>query len=167
MHTAAQQRVKAVMSGFTCHILMPEQASTVYPLVREAVPALDLRTWLRFAKRITNPRRASQEGIMVVRRNSRPMPCGLFVYRRENDLTHGPTLVAEHFIAVDVLDAEPAMRALVAELDTLAEALGCHAIRAMVLGQSSLVASGLRDAGHQPEGATLWKPLHRPHEAGG
>jgi len=51
------------------------------------------------------------------------------------------------------------MRALIAGLDDLAESLGCTAIRAMVLGQTSLVAAGLREAGHRPEGATLWKQL--------
>jgi hypothetical protein len=42
---------------------------------------------------------------------------------------------------------------------SLAEQLGCSAIRTMVLGQSSLAASGLYAAGHRPEGATLWKPV--------
>ena len=51
------------------------------------------------------------------------------------------------------------MRALIDELDLLAKQLGCSAIRAMVLGDASLVATGLREAGHRPEGATLWKQL--------
>ena len=37
------------------------------------------------------------------------------------------------------------MRALIAGLDALAERLGCTAIRAMVLGQTSLVAAGRGD----------------------
>jgi hypothetical protein len=147
------------MSAFTCHNLLPEQAASVFPLVREAVPGLDLKTWLRFARRIANPRRAGQGGIIVVQRRARPMPCGLFVYHRDHDLAHGPILIAEHFVAMDVLDAEPVMRALIGGLDTLAERLGCTAIRAVVLGQTSLVAAGLRAAGHRPEGATLWKPV--------
>lgn len=147
------------MSAFTCQNLLPEQAAHVFPLMREAVPGLDLKTWLRFARKITNPRRAAHGGIIVVQRRARPMPCGLFVYHRDHDLAHGPILVAEHFVAMDLLDAEPVMRALIAGLDTLARHLGCTAIRAMVLGQTSLVAAGLRAAGHRPEGATLWKQL--------
>ena len=72
---------------------------------------------------------------------------------------HGPTLVAEHIVALDLLDPAPVMRALIEELDRLAKELDCSAIRAMVLGQESLVATGLRAAGHRPEGATLWKRL--------
>jgi hypothetical protein len=147
------------MSAFTFQNLLPEQAATVFPLVREAVPGLDLRTWLRFAKKVTDPRRASRTGIIVVQRRARPMPCGLFVYHRDHDLAHGPILVVEHFVAMDMLDPGPVMRALIDGLDTLAGRLGCAAIRAMVLGQTSLVAAGLREAGHRPEGATLWKQL--------
>jgi hypothetical protein len=147
------------MSAFTCQDLLPDQAATVFPLMREAVPGLDLKTWLRFAKQVTNPRRAAPAGIIVVRRRARSMPCGLFVYHRDRDLAHGPILVVEHFVAVDLLDPEPVMRALIDGLDALAGRLGCTAIRAMVLGQTSLVAAGLRAAGHRPEGATLWKQL--------
>ena len=149
----------ASMSAFTCNNLLPDQVHTVYPLVREVVPTLDLKTWMRIAKRIANPRRADQGGIRVVFRSPRQLPCGLFLYRREHDLAHGPILIAEHMVAVDVLDPQSVMSALVNELDALAERLGCSAIRTMVLGQTSLAASGLYAAGHRPEGATLWKPI--------
>ncbi len=147
------------MSGFTCKNLSPDEVHTVYPLVREVVPNLDLRTWARIARRACNPKRAGQGGIRVVLRHPRPLPCGLFLYRREHDLAHGPILIAEHMVAIDVLDPESVMTALVSELDALAERLGCVAIRTMVLGQASLAASGLYAAGHRPEGATLWKPI--------
>lgn len=149
----------ASMSGFTCKNLSPELVHTVYPLVREVVPTLDLKTWTRASKRLANPRRADQSGIRVVLRSPRQLPCGLFVYRREHDLAHGPILVAEHMVAVDVLDPQPVMSALVSDLEALAERLGCSAIRTMVLGHASLAASGLYAAGHRPEGATLWKPV--------
>lgn len=147
------------MPGFTCQNLTAEQVHTVYPLVREAVPALDLKTWTRFAKRVANSRRTDQSGIRVVLRRPRQLPCGVFLYRREHDLTHGPIMVAEHMVAVDVLDSQSVMKVLVGDLEALAERLGCAAIRTMVLGQASLAASGLYAAGHRPEGATLWKPI--------
>jgi hypothetical protein len=150
------------MSGLSCHPLPPAQASTVFPLVREAIPGIDLRTWLRFARRAGDPRRAPREGIIVVVRSPRPMPCGLFVYRKEQELGHGDVLIAEHFVAVDVLDAEPVMQALIAELDQLARRLGCSAIRAMVLNPSSQTASQLATAGHRPAGSALWKDVAKP-----
>jgi hypothetical protein len=149
----------AAMSELTCHNLLPGEAAAVFPLMREAVPGLELKTWLRFARRVNNPKRAAQCGIIVAQRRARPMPCGLFVYHCEDDLAHGPTLVAEHLVALDLLDPAPVMRALIDELDRLAKQLGCSAIRAMVLGDASLIATGLREAGHLPEGSTLWKQL--------
>lgn len=149
----------ASMTGFTCQNLAPDQVYTVFPLVREVVPSLDLKAWNRIARKISNPKRADQAGIRVVLRSSRQMPCGLFLYRREIDLAHGPILVADHMIAVDVIDPESVMQALVADLEALAERLCCSAIRTMVFGQASLAASGLYAAGHRPEGATLWKPI--------
>lgn len=147
------------MSEFTCHNLLPGEAATLFPLMREAVPGIDLKTWLRFARRISRQKRAAQCGIMVVQRRGRSMPCGMFVYHCEDDLAHGPTLVAEHIIAVDMLDPAPVTRALIAELDRLAKQLGCAAVRAMVLGKTSLVAACLGEAGHRPEGAALSKQL--------
>jgi hypothetical protein len=153
------------MQGFLCRSLTPEQAPSVYPLAREAIPGLELRTWTAFAKRVCQKRRGVREGIIVVQRRPRPLPCGLFVYRCEQDLVHGAILVAEHFIAVDVLDPEPVMRALVAELDRLAERLACKTIRTTVFGQSSLLIAGLREAGHRSEGETLWKTVEKGGEA--
>jgi hypothetical protein len=147
------------MSGFSCHALLPDQAAMVYPLVREAMPGLELRVWLRFARRACAPGQAGRRGIITVVRHPRALPCGLFVYRRETDLARGAVLVAEHFVAVDLLDPTPAMHALVGELDALARRLGCTAIRATVLSRASLAASRLHEAGLRPEGATLWKDL--------
>ena len=151
------------MSGLSCRLLPPEQASTVYPLVREAIPGLDLRAWLRFARRACDPRRAGREGIITVVRSPRTMPCGLFVYRKEQELGHGSVLIAEHFVAVDLLDAEPVMHTLIGELDTLAKRLGCGAIRAMVLNPASLTAVQLASAGHRPAGGSLWKDVDASH----
>ena len=137
--------------------------------MREVVPTLDLKTWSRIANRIANPKRMDQAGIRVVLRSPRQLPCGLFLYHREDDLAHGPILVADHMVAIDVLDPQSVMSALVGELEELAERLGCSAVRTMVLGQASLAASGLYAAGHRPEGATLWKPIEdapAKHKAG-
>ena len=147
------------MLGFTSHIVMPDQVRAVYPLVREAVPSLTLKAWVSFARPLTNPRRAAQVGIVAVRRIPRPLPCGLFLYRREKDLAQGEILATEYFVAVDVLDPAPVVLALAHEMDALAQRLGCTAIRALVRDHTHPVAAGLRAAGLQPEGDMLWKQL--------
>jgi hypothetical protein len=144
---------------FICNNLDISQAATVFPLLREAVPGLTLKAWLAFARRHANPRKAGEAGIMVIRRVARSHPTGLFVYRREQDLTHGPILVTEHVVAVDVLDTAPVTNALLREMEQLAARLGCGAIRTVLLGPEQLLAERLADAGHAPEGETHWKKV--------
>lgn len=150
--------------GLTCEALTAERAGTVFPLLREAIPGLDLQAWLRFARRITAPprsskRRAGQSGIMIARRPPRPMPCGLFIWRRDEDLSHGAVLVAEHLVAVDLLDSEPVRAALVQELEALAQRLGCGGIRTMVIKPDAPIAARLLAAGHATDGAAMFKSL--------
>lgn len=147
------------MAGFTSHIVVPDEVRTLFPLVREAVPGLELREWINYARPVTNPRHAGREGIVAVRRVPWPLPCGLFLYRRDIDLGYGPVLATEYFVALDVLDPAPVVRALTEEMDTLARRFGCSAIRALVRRHSPAVDAGLREAGLTAEGAMLWKRL--------
>lgn len=146
-------------TGLTCEALAPERAGTVFPLLREAIPGLDLQAWLRFARRVIAPRRAGQSGIVVARRAPRPMPCGLFIWRRDEDLAHGAVLVAEHLVAVDLLDPEPVRAALVQELEVLGQRLGCGGIRTMVIKPNAPIAARLLAAGHATDGAAMFKAL--------
>lgn len=142
---------------FVTEVLSREQIRSVYPLIREAVPSIDLASWLRFAQQLTAPRRAGQCGVIVARRGHRAFPCGLFCYRVEADLQLGKVLIAEHFVAIDLLDPGAVLAALVEELDALAKRLGCQAVRSVVHGGASEIEDGLHAAGHRPEGAMLLK----------
>jgi hypothetical protein len=129
-----------------------EQIRSVYPLIREAVPSIDLASWVRFAQQLTAPRRAAQCGIIVARRGGRAFPCGLFCYRVEADLRLGKVLIAEHFVAIDLLDPGAVLTALVEELDALAKRLECRAVRSVVHGGAvdtrtncTLLATGRRE----------------------
>jgi hypothetical protein len=141
------------MADLIIELLSRDRIRSVFPLVREAVATIDLATWLRFARQLTAPRRAAQCGIMTARRDGRAFPCGLFCYRVEEELSLGRVLTADHFVAVDLLDPEAVLVALVRELDVLAERLGCSAVRSLVHGGAPTVAGGLYAAGHRPEGA--------------
>lgn len=149
---------------FVCEKLQLTQAAMVYPLIRESVRGLTLRAWMRFAKTLAMARRSRDGGVMVIRRVARPHPCGLFLYRREQDLAHGPILVAEHVVAMDLLDPGPVMTALVEQIDLVARQMGCAAIRTVLLGSGGVLSDRLAMAGHAPDGETLWKKL--PEVAG-
>jgi hypothetical protein len=143
------------MAEFIIEVLSRDQIRAVYPLVREAFPPLGLSTWLRFARQLTGPHRGGHCGIIAARREGRPFPCGLFCYRVEDDLNFGKVLIADHFVAVDLLDPAAVLAAVVEELDGLAKRLGCRAVRSLVHGGVPDVEGGLYAAGHRPEGASL------------
>ena len=143
------------MAEFIIGVLSRDDIRAVYPLVREAVPTLDLATWLRFARQLTGPRRGEQCGIVAARREGRAFPCGLFCYRVEDDLKLGKVLVADHFVAVDLLDPAAVVAALVEELDDLARRQGCKAVRSLVHGGVPDVVDSLDAAGHRLEDSSL------------
>lgn len=143
------------MVGFVIETLGREQLAAVYPLVREAVPSLSLTAWLRFARPLTGSRRGTHCGIVAARREGRSFPCGLFCFRVDHDLALGRVLVADHFVAVDLLDPGAVLTALVEELDRLAHRLECRAVRSLVHGGIRDVADSLDAAGHRPEDASL------------
>ena len=161
-HPATMPKDVTTIAGLRCEDLAPASAGIVFPLLREAIPGLALDVWLRFARRITGPRRAGHSGIKVVRRMPRPMPCGLFIWRRDDDLKHGAVLVAEHLVAIDLLDPDPVMAALVGELEALAQHLGCGGIRTVVIKADAEIAARLLAAGHAKEGTAMWKPMDAP-----
>jgi hypothetical protein len=155
------------MTSFTCDNLTPEEAATAYPLVREAVPGLNLQAWLRYARRIANPRHTARTGIIAVRRRSRPLPCGLFLYHRDHDLMYGSTLVAEHMVAIDLLDPDPVLQVLLEAMEALAVRLDCQATRIVVAGQEAFIASHLRAAGHHVDGEMMWKVVRNTEGVAG
>ena len=150
------------MSDITVQMLEPNQIRSVFPLIRQVVPTLDLAGWMRFARRLVNPRRAELGGIVVAQRAARPFPSGLFCYRQQRDLTHGKVLIAEHFVALDLLHPDAVLAALLAELDALGNRFGCNAVRSVLHGSAPDIAGRLTEAGHRPEAAMLFKPMHAP-----
>lgn len=156
------------MSAFTVRALTSDQVRSVYPLIRELMPTVDLNAWTDFARRVTG-RRHSNAGIMAAFREGRPFPCGLFCYRVEKTLGEGKVLIAEYFVAVDLLDPKAVLAALVEELEALGHRLGCNAVRSVVHGGKQEIAGGLVAAGHAPSASLLLKALagkgHRHHHA--
>lgn len=145
------------MTSFSVEPLARDQVRAVYPLIREAISGLNLTAWLQFAQNAMSARRAGQAGIIVARREGHDFPSGLFCYRVDPDPALGKILVAEHFVAVDLLHPDDVLAALVAELDSLGERLGCKAVRSIVHGEA--VEGGLAQAGHAMVGSILGKPL--------
>lgn len=160
---AATDRGRNLMSAFTVRPLTRDQILSVFPLIREAMPDVELGDWTGFARRITG-RRGANAGIMAAWREGRSFPCGLFCYRVDKTLAEGKVLVAEHFVAVDLLEPKAVLAALVAELEALGRRLECNALRSVVHGDEREVAGGLVAAGHAPDASLLLKALANKSE---
>jgi hypothetical protein len=154
------------MSAFTVRVLTRDQILSVFPLIREVMPDVDLGCWTEFARRITG-RRGANAGIMAAWREGRSFACGFFCYRVDKTLLEGKVLVAEHFVAVDLLEPKAVLAALVAELEALGHRLGCDAVRSVVHGGEQEVAGGLVAAGHAPDASMLLKALAGRAATGG
>jgi hypothetical protein len=152
------------MAAFEVGRLADHEARAVFPLIRETMPRVGLRAWLSFVKRTSPPRADAPTGIMAVRRVGRPFPCGLFCYRVEPDLRHGRVLIAEHFVAIDLLDPAAVLEVLVRELEALGVRLGCAAVRGVVHGQQASLAGGLAAAGHALEASLFGRTLAGPDQ---
>lgn len=136
-----------------------DQLSVVFPLVRGIMPSLTLRSWQRYARRLFSTRRPAQSGIVVATRGARPLPCGLFCWRREQDPERGDIIVAEHFVAMDILDPRPVQDALLRELERMGRESGCVTVRSIVHNGTADVTAPFLAAGHRTAGALLSKDL--------
>jgi len=149
------------LSEFDVKPLCRNQIAAIYPLLREALPTMTLAQWMRLARRLTDPRRGQRSGVMVAQGCNRRHASGLFHYRRERDLRYGWVLVADHFVALDILDAGTVAAAMLEAMEALARKLGCGAIRSVLHPASADLAGGFYSAGHRLEGAALCKELAR------
>lgn len=148
------------MPDFVVEGLTDDRIALAFPLIRHVAPHLDLRRWTSFARRVVRARSdPPRNGILVVRREARPHPCGLVCFRREDDLTLGSVLTAEYYVAMDLLDPAGAVEALVAELEATARRMGCGAIRSLLTGPAKSVATRLLAADHRHGGSQLVKLL--------
>jgi len=120
------------MQKFFVEALSRSAILNVYPLVHLAVPTLDLPAWRRFARLALDRRRGTLAGILVARRVARRHICGLVCYRREPDLILGQVMRARNLIAVDILDTQSIVLALVSSLRSLAWANGCSSVHLMM-----------------------------------
>ncbi len=131
----------------------------VFPLIREAVPLVRLEEWIRFARTRTSTRGRDCVGIRVATVGHNPYPSGLYSYRVDTQLLLGSVLVADHFVALDLLDARPVLDRLIADLEILATRLNCNEVRSIIQYRSTQAAQPLFAAGYHPQGMVFGKTL--------
>ena len=136
------------------------QILQVYPLIREAVPTIGLDDWCRYARAQIDPRRRRRiAGIRVAQHPEQVFPSGLYCYHLDTGLLSKNTLIADHFIALDLVDPSVIARRLIADLDSLGTSLGATEIRSLLYLRSGNSAQMLFAAGYHPHGIVFRKSL--------
>ena len=151
--------------------LDPQRISQAYPLVQTVMPDLDLDAWQHFALSLLQPPPVkSPQGGILTALNEGGFMVGLAIYRLVHDLRHGPVLLAEHLMALDLLDCKLVAQRLAVGLEGIASREGCRAVHITLSGATRTrtgdwLVGLLEDRGHQVQGVSLCKPMEPPAEA--
>ncbi|WP_181449429.1 hypothetical protein [Azospirillum thermophilum] len=160
--------------SFIAKPLGRRQIDQAYPLICAISPGLAVERWRAFAAALLdrNGQSALPAGIMTVQ-NANGYIHGLFSYAVEEDLRHGPALVVDNFVVMDLFDLGGAAEVLLRAMEALAARLGCTAIHtnlpeayAILTGAENPVMACFRGQGHRMETMRLCKPLGGANDNG-
>jgi len=112
------------LRAFSIRPVTADLVEQAFPVVRAAAPGVTLEQWRAFA---IGPAEEGATGLTGAF-NEQNYIVGLFAYQREQHLHYGRILRICHLAAVDLVDAEPALQALLQAIDDLAQLQGCGAI---------------------------------------
>ena len=102
--------------------LGPDRLSEAYPLVRAAAQ-VDAGQWQAYSQALLQ----DGGGILAVSAGDGCLH-GLAAYREAGSLRHGRSLQVDLIVAFELSRLGPVRKALVAALETLARARGCHSL---------------------------------------
>ena len=146
-----------MMRSYGITPLMAEEVGPAYAMVRALYPGIGLEAWRAFARPLVGVSRPEGPAIVGMRTEDGYL-CGLFAYRLEGDFHHERILVVDPIAVLDLIDAEPAIRSMMAAIESTAARLHCGATRVGVRGAHAALGKLLADAGYAPEVTIFTKP---------
>jgi hypothetical protein len=121
-----------IVAQYTVRILSPERMRQAFSLIQAVHPRLSLEAWRRYARpRAKWPDTSAltaRRGIFSLE-SQQGYILALFTFRVDADLVRGFVLQCDYLAAVDLLNPDQALKALVAAFCERARLTGCHAIR--------------------------------------
>jgi hypothetical protein len=153
-----------MMRSYGITQLSADEIGPAYAMVRAIYPGIGLEAWRAFARPLVGV--ICPEGPAIVgMRTEDGYLCGLFAYRVEGDFLHERILVVDPIAVLDLIDAEPAIRSMIAAIENTAARLRCDATRIGVRGAHATLRKLLADAGYAPEVQVFTKPGAPPRES--
>jgi len=140
--------------------LRPECIAQAYPLIQAALPEVPLEAWMAFAQALVLHRDRPETGIISIV-SEQGYIAGLSSYRVDHSLRHGHSLMADHFVAIDMFDRRAVVHALAEAVEALAREHRCGAVHTALLEKNSAddTATALARRGHRVESVRLCKIL--------
>lgn len=124
-----EPETKTPLRSFSIRPLAPDRIFLAYPLVRSALPEVDLEDWTAFAEHVlAGGARGAESGILTVE-NESGVIIGLVAYQCRHDLELGRVLAVDRLIAFELIDRRGVAELIVEALEAEAERLGCRAIQ--------------------------------------
>ncbi|MFD2264984.1 hypothetical protein ACFSM5_18920 [Lacibacterium aquatile] len=143
------------MRSFVAIPLTPTDIDAAFPLIQNLWPDQSLQEWRQFASQ----RLGSLEGGILGLRGESGHLNGLAIWRRANDLDHGPVLTVDYLVALDLVEPEKVAGALVDGLEMLARGAGVRAVQVTLPPTESVLLRPFLAAGHHLEGVKLCKAV--------
>jgi len=147
------------MRRFSAGPLHEADIVKAYALIQVMAPEIGLAAWRRFALPLVRGKSA-RKGIVALH-GDRQYLCGLFVWRIDQDLRHGRTLMVDHAIGLDLVSPEAVTMALVDAIEDTARWLKCGAVHSYIGDQRGPVPERMSRTGYRSEGIVLCKSLPR------
>lgn len=145
------------MRRFSAGPLREAEIAKAYPLIQIMTPDIGLAAWRRFALPLVRGK-AARKGIVALH-GDRQYLCGLFVWRIDQDLRHGRSLIVDHAIGLDLVSPEAVTMALVDAIEDTARRLKCGAVHSHVGIAHEPVTERMNRSGYRSEGVVLCKRL--------
>jgi hypothetical protein len=147
-----------MVRSFAAAPLTAQDIGLAYPLIRAALPDVDLAAWRGFARGIVDlPSPYPVGGVCL--RNEAGYLCGVLTYRIDRDLRCGTALTIDVFAALDVTGEEEALRALLHAAEEKAYELRCTAVRVHLEKPAGTLANRLLSAGYACQATIFCKSL--------
>lgn len=154
-----------MVRSFAAAPFTTEDIGLAYPLIRAAVPDVDLAAWRGFARGIVDLPPPGPAGGVCLRSEAGYL-CGVLTYRIDRDLRHGTALTIDVFAALDVTGEEAAFRALLQTAEEKAHELRCAAVRIHLERPAGILANRLSGAGYACQATIFCKSVGpRPAQA--
>jgi len=141
------------------------QIAQAFPLIQAIRPSLTLDDWHAYARRFPAGPELGPSGIATLQ-DSSDLILGMFAYRTGHEPDHGPTLLVDHFVALDIISPASVAEQLVNGMEAIARKRDCRAVHTAVDCGASVRGHHLIDLfcdlGHRLERFQLCKPLPGP-----